>query len=75
MSPLTQTTHKIVCQCLQVTASEIESAAVFGGLQSLKDVMDQTGAGKGCTACHCAIRDLLGSQCCAPSSSPTWVTR
>jgi bacterioferritin-associated ferredoxin len=44
-------------------------------LQTLKQVIDHTGAGEGCTVCHCAIRNLLDGQCPAASSSPTCVTR
>ncbi|REJ71262.1 MAG: hypothetical protein DWQ29_23855, partial [Planctomycetota bacterium] len=27
---------------------------------TIRDVMEQTGAGSGCTACHCRIRELIG---------------
>lgn len=69
------TTDRIVCHCLRVTESEISGAVVVAELETVKQVMDFTGAGSGCTACHCAIKKLLGGQCPASASSPTCVIR
>ncbi|HUG93031.1 MAG TPA: (2Fe-2S)-binding protein, partial [Planctomycetaceae bacterium] len=48
----------VVCHCLHVTEMEIRGAVSTGAVNLLKDVMDCTGAGTGCTACHHRIREL-----------------
>jgi bacterioferritin-associated ferredoxin len=55
---------KIVCHCLRVRESQIAEAISNGSesVNGVKDVIDQTGAGGGCTACHCTIRRLLAEQ-------------
>lgn len=75
MSTAAHPTDKIVCYCLGVTAGEIESVGIVHPQPTLREVMEHTGAGTGCTACHCAIRELLDGQCPASSSSPTCVMR
>lgn len=50
---------RIVCHCLQVRTSTIEAAVSAGAVETVKCVMDMTGAGGGCTACHRRIRDLI----------------
>ena len=65
-------TDRLICHCLQVTASQLLNAAAEG--HSLNDIMAQTGAGRGCTACQCRIRDLLAGQCPSSGCSPTCVT-
>ena len=50
----------LLCHCLHVSTEEVEQAVDAREVSSLQDVKQQTGAGSGCTACHCAIRDLLG---------------
>ena len=49
----------VVCHCLGVTEMEIRGAVSTGAVEHLKCVMDCTGAGTGCTACHLRIRELL----------------
>lgn len=56
-------TDETVCHCLQVTTSEIVTAADVAGASTVREVMKCTGAGKGCTACHRRIRTLLADQC------------
>jgi bacterioferritin-associated ferredoxin len=51
--------RRVVCHCLNVSADEIHTAVHQSAAQSVKDVIRQTGAGSGCTACHCTIRSLL----------------
>ncbi|MCA9114878.1 MAG: (2Fe-2S)-binding protein [Planctomycetaceae bacterium] len=72
------TASRTVCHCIRVTEAEIENAITDGMAQSVRCVMNQTGAGTGCTACHPAIRRYLANQCPSPSSSasaPTCVMR
>ncbi|MBT6156443.1 MAG: (2Fe-2S)-binding protein [Planctomycetaceae bacterium] len=64
---------KIVCHCLRVTNGDIESAAAIEPMETVRDAMKATGAGSGCTACHCAIRKLIIGQ--RQASSPTCVMR
>ena len=75
MTTAARTADKIVCHCLRVTAGEIQVAAIVHPEPTIRDVMDLTGAGTGCTACHCAIRNLLRDQCPAASASPICVMR
>lgn len=63
MNPAPNTkTDRVICRCLGVTTSQITDAADYGGCESLRDLMQHTGAGKGCTACHRRIKDLLQSR-------------
>jgi bacterioferritin-associated ferredoxin len=55
------TTDRIVCHCLAITESQIRRAVEVGGSQCLRDVMAQTAAGTGCTACHARIRQHLNA--------------
>lgn len=66
MSP--STTEKIICHCLGVTETDIRSAISTGSVQSIKCVMNGTGAGTGCTACLRRINALLGEGCSQSSS-------
>ncbi len=50
----------LLCYCLHISTEEVEHVVESGQVSSLRDVKKLTGAGSGCTACHCAIRDLLG---------------
>lgn len=76
MSAVLTSTGRIVCHCLRVTEEEILQAAEVGKPHSIKQIMDHTGAGGGCTACHQRIRALLRGEelQCDASSSPTCVT-
>jgi len=65
---------KILCHCLGLSESDVREAVALDGLDSVREVMENTEAGSGCTACHAAIKRLIRDQCPA-SSSPTWVTR
>ncbi len=50
----------LLCHCLHVSTEEVEQVIESGRASSLVEVKQEIGAGAGCTACHCAIRDLLG---------------
>lgn len=60
----------VVCHCLKVTAAEIKTAASLIERPTAACVMNLTGAGGGCTACHRRIRQMISNQCPAASSSP-----
>ena len=62
MSAVLFTTGRIVCHCLRVTEEEVIQAASDGNMHSIKQIMDHTGAGGGCTACHQRIRGLLAGE-------------
>ena len=49
----------VLCRCLQVNKSQVETAIAVGGCHSVRDVSHATGAGKACMACHCRIKQLL----------------
>jgi bacterioferritin-associated ferredoxin len=51
--------HRAGCHCLNISSAEIESAIDTAELRTVKEVIRETGAGSGCTACHCTIRALL----------------
>lgn len=59
MSSTVQATDRIVCHCLGITESAVRNAVDAGGSQCVRDVMAQTEAGTGCTACHGRIKALL----------------
>src|SRR5262245_44293324 len=52
----TASADEIVCRCLGISKAAITSAIENGQLESLREVIESTGAGGGCTACHIAIR-------------------
>ena len=68
MSP---TNNKIVCHCLGVTEGDVRSVVASGSVQSIRCIMNGTGAGTGCTACQRRINDLLCEDCPqSPSAQP-----
>ena len=71
MFPSTST-DKVICHCLGVTETDIRSAIATGSVQTIKCIMNGTGAGTGCTACVRRINALLGESC-AQSSPPSVV--
>ncbi|MGE0608715.1 MAG: (2Fe-2S)-binding protein [Pirellulales bacterium] len=62
MSPAYQCDSKIVCRCLKITEADILDAVENGELQSVQDVVEQTGAGDGCTACRRTILEYVLSR-------------
>ncbi|REJ85996.1 MAG: (2Fe-2S)-binding protein [Planctomycetota bacterium] len=60
-SPMkTHSPSRALCHCLKVEEAEIIDSIAITGAATIRDVMEQTGAGSGCTACHCRIRELIG---------------
>jgi NifU-like protein len=66
MATVTDLTDRTICHCLQIRECEIRTAVECGDVQSVRDVMNTTTAGTGCTACHCAIRQILEERSLAP---------
>jgi NAD(P)H-nitrite reductase large subunit len=56
----------LVCRCLQVYRSQIVDCIAVTGAETVREVREQTGAGKGCLACHCRIKELLAARTAAP---------
>ena len=59
---------KIVCRCLQVTEAALVEAINCRDLRTLRDVLQHTSAGDGCTCCHTEIRQILAQAACAPAT-------
>jgi len=49
----------IVCHCLAISESQVVDAVSFCGLETVKEICRQTGAGGGCTACHARLREVI----------------
>jgi bacterioferritin-associated ferredoxin len=58
--------HRMVCRCLKVTEQQLVEALITLEIRSIRDLRDKTGAGDGCTACHCRLQGYLDLY--APSS-------
>jgi NAD(P)H-nitrite reductase large subunit len=52
----------VVCRCLQVCRSQIVDCIAVTGAETVREVVVQTGAGSGCLACHCRIKELLAAR-------------
>ena len=50
---------KIVCECLKVTEHALLKAIQAKRLESVKDIINYTQAGDGCTACHPLLKEYL----------------
>jgi len=50
---------RVLCHCESVTESTVRGAVESGDATSLKTVVECTGAGSGCRACHCRIHRVL----------------
>lgn len=50
---------RYLCRCLRVTEQEVRDACAAGVVEEVRDAMHATGAGTGCMACRCALRDLI----------------
>jgi bacterioferritin-associated ferredoxin len=59
--------RRVVCHCFRVTETVIRAAIDILGSSSVREVTEHTGAGAGCTACHCRIKRMLAGEsamCC-----------
>ena len=57
-----------LCHCLRISQAEVTDCIAVTGAETVRDVAEQTGAGSGCMACHCRIRDLLATRTAADAS-------
>jgi bacterioferritin-associated ferredoxin len=64
MSPL-YSGAKLICRCLEITETDLLDAVDRGDLRSLTEVVRETGAGDGCTACRKRILEYLEDSCAA----------
>lgn len=55
--------QRLLCHCLKVTHEVVRQCITDTSAESVHEVMRGCGAGKGCTACHCRIKDLLAGSC------------
>jgi bacterioferritin-associated ferredoxin len=62
MSPAYQCDSKIICHCLGVTEDELQSALGERAIRSVQEIVQETGAGNGCTACRRAIQEFLNGK-------------
>ena len=51
-----------LCHCLRISHAEVTDCIAVTGAESVGEVAQQTGAGSGCMACHCRIRELLATR-------------
>lgn len=59
----------MLCACKQVTEAEVRESISILTTPSVEGVSYLTGAGTGCTACHCKIDRLIaGKSPCGPFS-------
>ena len=77
MTTLSPTKSAVICHCLQITEAQVRESIESGRISNVKDMMDCTGAGSGCTACHRQILAMLRQKCRQQSaySPPTCVER
>lgn len=50
---------EVICHCLGIPRETVAETIERGAAQTVKCVIRETGAGSGCTACHCTIRNML----------------
>lgn len=62
---MTGSTDKVLCHCLQIPESQVVDCIAVTGAESVRDISLHTGAGAGCMACHCRIRELIGCRIAA----------
>lgn len=55
--------RRFLCHCLKVTPEEVQQCITATSAETVHEVTRGCGAGKGCTACHCRIKDLLVGSC------------
>lgn len=52
----------LLCRCLQVYRSQVVDCIAVTGAETVREVGEETGAGRGCLACHCRIKELLAAR-------------
>jgi NAD(P)H-nitrite reductase large subunit len=64
----------IVCRCLKVSATQLVEAIVEADLKTVREIRRYTGAGDGCTACHCVLKEyLLRHRAEATQAAPAFI--
>ncbi len=61
MDHLATSNDRILCHCLQVKQSHVETCVAICGSETVREVTRQCGAGGGCTACHSRIREVIAA--------------
>jgi bacterioferritin-associated ferredoxin len=49
----------VVCRCLAVTEAQVREMVASGLVRSIRDFIELSGAGGGCTCCHPRLQRLL----------------
>ncbi len=49
----------ILCECMQITEADVQEAMMNHRPNTLKELIQCSGAGKGCNACHPILREVL----------------
>lgn len=49
----------ILCHCAKVAESTVREKVEEGGITTIGDIIEATGAGSGCRACHCRIQRVI----------------
>lgn len=65
---MTGPADNVLCRCLQIQESQVVDCIAVTGAESVREVSVHTGAGAGCMACHCRIRELIGCRMAAAGS-------
>jgi NAD(P)H-nitrite reductase large subunit len=60
----------LLCRCLQVRRSTVIDCIAVTGAETVREIAQHTGAGSGCNACHCRIRELLACRTSAVVAVP-----
>ncbi len=53
------TESHIICHCIGVTKADVEESLRLHGCSRVKEIIEQTGAGSGCTACRRRLAELI----------------
>ncbi|HVJ86087.1 MAG TPA: (2Fe-2S)-binding protein [Caulifigura sp.] len=59
MTATTVAANPTVCRCFGIRESQIRDAVAVYGCETVKEVSASTDAGRGCTVCHCKIRQMI----------------
>ena len=59
MTPGHHPKSKIACECLKVSEAEVVRAIRTCQIRTVRDIIDYTQAGDGCTACHPLLAEYL----------------
>jgi NifU-like protein len=60
----------LLCRCLAVTQSQVVDCIAVTGAETVRQVTECTGAGRGCLSCHRKIRDLIQERTATTAQVP-----